>query len=137
MSQLLRAYNEVRMSPFAAIGTWRQYLLDLRISVLRAFLGRLPRAVFMLGRPVLSSRTDPSSRPDPFYLPDLALLSNHSILPVFAVMPDRPPVHPSVHPSYPSPPPPHTEPKLRHSSLLTPLDSSEASEEIGERLLHC
>jgi hypothetical protein len=46
-------------------------------------------------------------------------------------------VHPAVHPSYPSPLPPHTEPELRHSSLFTPLDSSGASEEARERLLHC
>ena len=37
--------------------------VDLRILVLRAFVGRLPRAAFMLGQPVLSSRPDPSSRP--------------------------------------------------------------------------
>jgi hypothetical protein len=72
---------------------------DLCISVLRAFLGRLPRAAFMLGQPVMFSRPDPSSCPDLSYLPDLALLPNHSFLPVSAVMPDNPFVRPSSCPS--------------------------------------
>ena len=103
---------------------------DLRILVLRAFVGRFPRAAFMLRQPV-HVLPPPTSPPAPTRL----TYPTWPSCPTSSSCPTRPSVCPSVHPSYPSPP--TTEPELRHSSLFMPLDNYGASEQVGERLLHC
>ena len=91
---------------------------------------------------IVHARADRSCPPDPtcHTCPTWPSCPTFPSCPCSPSCPTRPFVHPSVHmpvhPSYPSPPPLHTEPKFRHSSLFTPLDRSGASEQVGERLLH-